>query len=423
MIKKLLTILIISAGLSIIIINPIKADSDFIDIADGSWYEEHVEVLLNKGIIDGFPDGTFRPFDALSADQFIKMIVAALGYNPGNGKDYWALTYINYAEKTGLLENSEISDYTKPLSRGEIVCIISKAIDYLNESISIETCGLYDLYGYTPLKYVPCVLKTQNAGIITGYPDNTFGYDKHITRAEACAIIDRLINPVIRQKLQSASFTSLPVSYSYSEDQFIKTFNEYEGSNGCYFDQGIFSKNGVSLSSGFNKKINENVAQSIKLLLDNISFPTIDFISLSQNNVIQLGCFSNKKYSHNNEYAKFSIKFYDNPTGYNETQWGYDTMFLKIEINSLSNDGLVNKESGLPDVYYEYKIKSLMRILFGIEKGDGFSNFILDKYFQYSNYKAGSIPEGTGLLNINGTKMIFFCEGDSRKLCFTFSED
>lgn len=420
--KPILNILIVTLLLTLII-HPAKAASNFIDTKNDSWYSAYVDNLVELGIINGFPDGTFRPEDTLNADQFIKMTVIALGHDPGNGPIYWASPYIEYAASIGLLEDSEIYDYKEPLSRGEIVCMLSKALDYLHENISIETCGLYDLYGYTPEKYIACVLKTYNAGIIEGYPDYTFRYEKYINRAEACAVIHKLVTPINRRERQITSLTPVPVCYSYIEDQITKKINEYEGNNGCFFMNEIISKNGAVLSTLFNRNINKNIMESIKLLYDNISFPVIDYISLMQNNVIQIDCFSEQRLSHNKEYAKFSINFYDRPTGYSESQWGYDTMFVKLEINSLSNDGLLNKETGLPDVYYEYKIKALMRLLFGIEKGDFFSQLILDKYTLYSTYKAGNIPVSNELLDFEGIKMVFFCEGDGRKLCFTFSED
>ena len=64
-----------------------------------------------------------------------------------------------------------------------------------------------------------------------------------------------------------------------------------------------------------------------------------------------------------------------------------------------------------------------MRLIFGMEKGDIFAQFILDKYFEYSSFNAGNIPKASALLSFGGTDLVFFCEGNNRQLCFTFSED
>ncbi len=423
MFRKLLPYFIILLLFTIIISFPAKAESVFTDVDEESWYSIYINDLVEMGVINGFPDGTFRPDETLNAEQFIKMTVTALGLNPGNGTIYWASTYIEYARQSGLLENSEIEDFKKPLPRGEIVCIISKALDFLNENIEIKACGLYDLYGYTPESYVPYVLKTYNAGIITGYQDNTFRYEKYINRAEACAVIHKLVTPITRRERQITSLTPVPVCYSYIKEDFTTAINEYKGNKGCFVTEKNISFNGYSLQADFNSDIYKNIIDSMKLLYDYSSFPVFEFTPLAQNNVISMNCYENENLSSNPEYAFFVFKYYDGPTGYPEFKWGYDTMFMKLELNRLSADGLLNKETGMPDKYYEYKIRSLMRLIFGIDKGDVFSQFILDKYIEYSNYKAGEIPSANVLLNYGGTKMVFFCEGDSRQLCFTFSED
>lgn len=419
--KKLIPNIIITLILIILMAHPAKSKAEFTDMQDSDWYSEYVNNLSALGIINGFPDGTFRPDETLSADQFIKMVIVALGLNPGNGTSYWASTFIECAERKGLLENIEIDDYKKPLPRGEIACIISKALDALNENIEIEACELYDLYGYTPVKYVPHVLKTYNAGITIGYPDKTFRYDRYISRAEACTVINKLVTPITRRERQITSFTPVPVCYSYIKDDFTNAINKYEGNHGCFIADGNISNGSISLQTKFNPTISRNIIDSMKLFYDGIAFPTFEFIPLSQNNMIRIDVFTNKKLSHDTAYSMLTVKIYDAPTGYVETDWGYDTMFMKIEINRLSSEGLLNKKTKLPDVYYEYKIRSLTRLIFGIEEGDVFSKYILDKYIEYAEYKAGEIPRAAEILSRGNTQMVFFCEGSDRQLCFTFS--
>lgn len=423
MFKKLLPNIIIIIFLSVIIIQPVKAESKFTDVEDGSWYSPYVNDLVDMGIINGFPDGTFKPLDTLNADQFIKMVVTALGYAPGNGIDYWASSYLEYAEEKGMLENCKIADFKKPLPRGEIVCILSKALNILNENITIEACGLYDLYGYTPKNYVPDVLKVFNAGIMIGYPDETFRYEQNISRAEACTVIHKLVTPITRRERQVTSFTPVPVCYSYIEEEITTAINEYKGNKGCFVAHGNVYGGDIPLNTNFYEDINLNVIESIKLLYDNITYPVFDFNPLPQNNVVRIHLFQNEKLSHDKNYSMFTIKYFDDPTGYTETNWGYDTMFMKLEINRLSEDGLLNRETGKPDVYYEYKVKSLMRLIFGAEKGDVFSRFILDNYIEYAGYSAGNIPMAQRILNFGDIKLVFFSQGEDRQLCFTFSEE
>ena len=421
--KKIIPVLVIFVIISILPFSTSYAESGYSDICYEDWFYESVIELSKKGVLNGFPDGTFKPDEIVTAGQFIKMVVIALGENPGNGTNYWAETYIEYAGAVGLLENSDIENYKKPLPRGEIVCIIAKALDFLNEKTEIEACGLYDLYGYTPAKYVPVVLKAYNSGIITGYPDNTFRYDRYISRAEACTAIHKLVTPITRRERNITSLTPVPVCYSYIEEDFMTAINLYEGNKGCFIMPTDISYGNGFLRTDFNLQIYQNVTKTMKLLYDNIAYPVFDILSLAQNNMVRIDCFADEKISASPEYAMFTVKYYDNPTGYPEHQWGYDTMFMKLEINRLSENGLLDPKTGRPDVYYEYKIKSLMRLIFGIDQGDAFSDFILSKYMEYTGFPAGEIPAATVLLSYDGVKLVFFSEGFGRQLCFTFSED
>ena len=46
---------------------------------EGTKFEDAVARLVNLGIISGFPDGTYKPGEAVTRAQFAKIIAAALG--------------------------------------------------------------------------------------------------------------------------------------------------------------------------------------------------------------------------------------------------------------------------------------------------------------------------------------------------------
>ena len=59
--------------------------SPFSDVSDVGYYSGAVIVLAREGIIQGYPDGTFRPDNPVSRAQLAKMLVGALGLSVGNG--------------------------------------------------------------------------------------------------------------------------------------------------------------------------------------------------------------------------------------------------------------------------------------------------------------------------------------------------
>jgi len=46
----------------------------FPDVVDGQWYTKFVVTAADRGIIGGYPDGTFRPADTVNTAEFLKML-------------------------------------------------------------------------------------------------------------------------------------------------------------------------------------------------------------------------------------------------------------------------------------------------------------------------------------------------------------
>ena len=100
----------------------------FPDVGADHWASGYVNVAVDMGIINGYPDGTFLPENQVTYAEAIKMIVAALGYTPkaesmgGYPGGYLAIA----AEK-------EISDGVTVLNnlaanRGDIAIMIDNAL-------------------------------------------------------------------------------------------------------------------------------------------------------------------------------------------------------------------------------------------------------------------------------------------------------
>ena len=107
------------------------------DVAATSWYNTAVSTMTKAGIVDGYPDGTFRPNAAITRAEF-----AAI-----------AARFDNDGDKTA----AKFSDIATHWAKDEI------SIAY-------------------------------NNGWITGYPDGTFGPQRDITRAETMTLVNRVLN-------------------------------------------------------------------------------------------------------------------------------------------------------------------------------------------------------------------------------------
>lgn len=172
----------------------------FNDITVGSWYENATIRLSDQSIIKGYPDGSFRPYEALNGDQFIAMVLrSVLGEDIKNSEGYWAEAIINRAIELNLIEPG---DYQQAISREDMSNIIVKALaisgETLPEDVSRVQTIVKDNEAFDPAKDT-AAYQCYEMGIITGYPDYTFGPKKTLTRAEASAVILRLIDTNERQ--------------------------------------------------------------------------------------------------------------------------------------------------------------------------------------------------------------------------------
>jgi hypothetical protein len=76
---SLVLLMVLSTSISVL------GATNFPDVPSGAWYEENVQVLVKENIISGYPDGSFKPNERISVEQFIKTMVVALGYDLENG--------------------------------------------------------------------------------------------------------------------------------------------------------------------------------------------------------------------------------------------------------------------------------------------------------------------------------------------------
>jgi hypothetical protein len=171
--------------------------SDYNDVGENHWAGEYISAMSASGIIAGFPDGGFRPNETVSYGEFIKMaLLAAGGADPGNSaKGNWAETYYDAALSRACFTGNDISKQALPFAipREYMALIISNILgaaeieDYTRIQEDISDINYRSKHEYD-------ITKVYAAGIITGYPDKTFRSDGHLNRAEAAAVIYRLVN-------------------------------------------------------------------------------------------------------------------------------------------------------------------------------------------------------------------------------------
>lgn len=184
----------------------------FTDLPSTHWAYESVKKMQEKEIIKGYADGTFRPAQTVTYGEFIKMTITAL-----DGKDdvaevasptHWASKYYKAALDRNLFSSGQIAEKSLNLSipRYDMALIAANAVN-AGEVNNYEELmeSLPDVDTKTVNSYQ--ILQAYAEGMITGYEDSTFRAFGTLSRAEASAVIYRLIDKSAR-KVPSIGGTS-----------------------------------------------------------------------------------------------------------------------------------------------------------------------------------------------------------------------
>jgi len=171
---------------------------DFNDIKSTDWFYEDVATLVDKTVINGYTDGSFRPDKSVSVAEFIKMAMTATNqaYIEPLGSD-WYSKYVETAIAQGYILPTYYNDYKRPITRGEMGDIIDRILNlsYGNTNAYINKISDYDLVSsYHKESSIDIYI----AGIITGYADGSIKSNNLANRSEAAVVIVRMIDPARR---------------------------------------------------------------------------------------------------------------------------------------------------------------------------------------------------------------------------------
>ena len=189
---------------------PVYGTSSFKDMTGFDWASESIEFLYQSGVISGKGDGNFAPQDNVTREEFLKMILSALGINKMSvtdkefsdvAQDAWYAGYINAAYQKGIVSGLDEFSFGVgiPIKRENVTVIIYnalKAINLIDESSSfsndfIDEDSISD-YAKNSVSYM------KEKGIISGYSDGSFNPAGNITRAESAVAVKKVVDYVNR---------------------------------------------------------------------------------------------------------------------------------------------------------------------------------------------------------------------------------
>lgn len=169
-----------------------EAEANLKDI-DGHWAKDVIIGLYGKGIISGYPDGTFRPDDTVTRAEFAAMMAKNLTDVSGKmnlkdlQEDYWAYPFIKklYLKKIVTGDSDENFNPDQPITREDAAVILYRTIQgkiAVSEALSYNDSDSIADYAKT------AVASLSTADLLHG-SDGNFYPKKTATRAEAAAMI------------------------------------------------------------------------------------------------------------------------------------------------------------------------------------------------------------------------------------------
>lgn len=104
-----------------------KGVTMFKDVAANHWASGYINVAASLGIIKGFPDGTFKPNDTVTYPQAVTMLVRALGYTDEDLAGTWPTNYLVKAATVGVTKDVTVT--TGGAIRGDIAVLVYNTLN------------------------------------------------------------------------------------------------------------------------------------------------------------------------------------------------------------------------------------------------------------------------------------------------------
>lgn len=179
---------------------------NFNDVKSDDWFYKNLQELTEKNIASGYPDGTFKPGNTLKFEEFIKMLVVAVEEELEEQKEgqEWYQIYIDKAIEGKYITEQQKSLVGQNISRGTMAEILYNVLTEKKDITAYTDAELQYLSDrLTDVNKADVKTLTINGiGVISGYPDGTFQPAGTLTRAEAVAVISRVINPELRNPVK-----------------------------------------------------------------------------------------------------------------------------------------------------------------------------------------------------------------------------
>ena len=165
-------------------------DHRFVDVASSAWFDEALDWAAERGVVDGYPDGTFRADQPLNRAQYVMMLwrlakqptaTAAAPFADAGPGD-WYRSGMDWAVERGYMVGFGDNTFRAydPMNRAQSVMAFWRGRQFDDVAVTES--------------YAPAVDWARYRAVVNGFADHTYRPDDLVNRAQIVMILHKAMD-------------------------------------------------------------------------------------------------------------------------------------------------------------------------------------------------------------------------------------
>ncbi|OUS77273.1 hypothetical protein B1748_09020 [Paenibacillus sp. MY03] len=179
--------------------HPSESQSQLNDL-EGHWAKAAISNLAQLGVIQGYPDQTFRPDQTMTRAEIITMLSRLFDLGSGEelkhpfldlNPNHWAYDSIAHAYHMGLIQGITKDRFAPEamITREQYAVVLMRALKLETVTTPLSFLDTTEISGWA----LEALRSLVHLGIMEGYPDGKFLPQQAMTRAEAVVVLAGLL--------------------------------------------------------------------------------------------------------------------------------------------------------------------------------------------------------------------------------------
>ncbi|MBV1758438.1 MAG: S-layer homology domain-containing protein [Dethiosulfatibacter sp.] len=192
------------------------AVESFSDLDNAEWAKETIMEWVDKGLISGYEDGTFKPNQEITRAEYTKLMFNAYAIETDGKKDFSDVfqTDWHYDVVTKMAYLGHVNGYPDGTFKPDALITRAEAATILFNIEGLEAneeaADIFLDSSMIPGWAKGIIGAVYEAGYILGYPDGTFKSDDYITRAESVFMINNSVFVETEEEVEEPVVDPLP---------------------------------------------------------------------------------------------------------------------------------------------------------------------------------------------------------------------